>query len=171
MGYVILQLACSLDGYIARKDGSVDFLGEMTGEISKDFDTFVKSIDTIIMGYGTYEKMLEFGDIPFQDKRIYVVTSKNIQSSKNHITFVHTEISELVKEKKGNIWLFGGAKMIQSFINEDLVDEMQIFIINEMIGEGIPLFLENKGMKDLLLTSAKSYDNNVMLIYKRNKSR
>lgn len=169
MGYVIMQLAVSLDGYIAKKDGSVDFLGEMKGEITKDFQSFVDGIDTIVMGYGSYQKMLEFGEIPFQDKEVLILTSKKLSSSASHVSFTNKSIRDIVEKAKGTIWLFGGAKIIQSFINEDLVDEMQLLVVNKVIGEGIPLFLENKGIRELKLVTTKQYDDNVMLVYKRNK--
>ena len=86
MSYIILQLALTLDGYIARKDGSVDFLDDMgSTDFTESFNTFVKNIDTLIMGRGTYDKMLEYGDIPFKDKKIFVLTSKKLTSTQKNI--------------------------------------------------------------------------------------
>ena len=168
MSYIILQLALTLDGYIARKDGSVDFLDDMgSTDFTESFNTFVKNIDTLIMGRGTYDKMLEYGDIPFKDKKIFVLTSKKLTSKQKNITFTSDPIESVVKKANNNIWLFGGSKVIQSFVNLDLIDEMQLYIVPKVIGEGIPLFLENNGLSTLKLVKHENYNNDVLLVYKR----
>ena len=93
MRKVKLQLAMSLDGYIARLDGNVDFLSVMHDSLTEDFNSFVISIDTIVMGRGTYEVMMGFGEIPFQDKKIIVMTSKDLSSNHGNIVFSHESIS------------------------------------------------------------------------------
>ncbi len=167
MSYVILQLALSIDGYIARKDGTVDFLGEMNEEFTKVFNTFVDSIDSIVMGRGTYEKMLEFGEMPFKNKQIYVLTSKKLETNEPHVTFTKQSVSSLCSEVEGNIWLFGGSKVIKSFINEGLVDEFQMFYVPQIIGEGIPMFLKSDEMKDLTLVRHEQYGNSLLVVYKK----
>ena len=167
MSYITLQLAVSLDGYIARKDGSVDFLEEMESTASKKFYEFVNTIDTIIMGRTTYEVMLKFGGVPFKDQKIYVLTSKKMSSDQKNIIFTNDSIESIVKNEKGHIWLFGGAKVIQSFMNLGLVDEFQLHIVPQIIGEGIPLFLENIGMKDLQLVDHEKFGNSILLTYKK----
>lgn len=167
MNYVTLQLALTLDGYIARKDGSVDFLDDINSSFKDEFDTFINSVNTIIMGRGTYEKMLEFGEIPFQDKQIYVLTSKDLHSKQKHIVFTNKKIEILLKDINDKIWLFGGSKVIQSFMNLDLIDEYQLYIVPKIIGEGIPLFIENKGLPNLKLIKHEQYDNDILLVYKK----
>lgn len=168
MSYITMQLAVSLDGYIARKDGSVDFLEEMESSVSEKFQKFIDSIDVIVMGRNTYEVMLKLGGIPFKDKKIYVLTSKRLESELKNVIFTNKNIELIVKEEKGHIWLFGGAKVIQSFINLDLVDELQLHIVPQIIGEGIPLFLDSKGIKDLNLVNHEKFGNSILLTYKKN---
>ena len=151
MSKVKLQLAMSLDGYIARKDGSVDFLDAMHEKLTEDFNKFVETIDTIIMGRSTYEVMLGFGEIPFQNKKIVVMTSKKLMSKQSNIHFVNDSVEKVLDEENGNIWLFGGAKLIHSFIDKNLIDEFHIVIVPMIIGSGIPLFLESKGLEKLKL--------------------
>jgi dihydrofolate reductase len=67
MGYTILQVALTLDGYISREDDSVDFLDAIDDSFSDHFNSFVSSIDSIVMGSKTYEVMLSFGDIPYKN--------------------------------------------------------------------------------------------------------
>lgn len=169
MGYVILQLAVSLDGYIARKDGSVDFLDGMESTFSSEFNEFVNRVDTIIMGRTTYGVMLGFGEIPFKGKKIYVLTSKELTSSDKNIVFSNETIESIVKNEEGIVWLFGGSKVIQSFMNKNLIDEFQLHVVPNIVGEGIPLFLESKEIENLTLTSSKQYGNSIHLIYKNQK--
>lgn len=167
MSYVTLQLALTLDGYIARLDGSVDFLDDINPSFKDEFKEFIKSIDTIIMGRGTYEKMLEFGEIPFNDKKIYVLTSKDLSSHQENVIFTNEDIKDIIKSEDNNIWLFGGSKVIQSSINLDLIDEFQLYIVPKIIGDGIPLFLENDGLSNLELVRHEQFDNDIMLVYKK----
>lgn len=166
MSYVILQVAVSLDGYISRKDDSVDFLDAIDDSFSNHFNSFVSSIDSIVMGSNTYEVMLSFGDIPYKDKKIYVCTSKSYKND-HHTTFTSKPIKNLIHEIKGNIWLFGGAKLIQSFMQEDLVDELQLFIVPKTIGNGIPLFYEHNRFNNWRLVSHQNFSDNLYLIYKK----
>lgn len=167
MSYVTLQIAQTLDGYIAKKNGSVDFLDDINSSFKDEFSKFVKSIDTIIMGRRTYEKMLEFGEIPFKDKKIYVLTSKDLSSNQKNIIFTSKSIEGILKKENSNIWLFGGSRIIQSFINLDLVDELQLYIVPKIIGDGIPLFLENEGLSDLKLIKHEQFNNDILLVYKK----
>ncbi len=170
MRYITLQLAQTLDGYIARKNGDLDFLDNMNQSFMEQFSKFVKSIDTIIMGSGTYHKMLELGGIPFDEKKIYVLTSKDLSSKNDNIIFTNQSIESILEKEENNIWLFGGSKVIQSFINLDLIDEYQLYIVPEIIGEGIPLFLENNGLTNLELIKHERYSNDILLVYKRVKN-
>ncbi len=167
MSYVTLQLAMTIDGYIARKNGNVDFLDDVNPLFNEEFTKFVNSVDTIIMGSGTYKKLLDFGEIPFVDKKIYVLTSKNSPSNQENIIFTSEKIEDILKKENNNIWLFGGSKVIQSFINLDLIDEFQLYIVPKIIGDGIPLFLENNGLSNLELCKHNPYDNDIMLVYKK----
>ena len=169
MSYVVLQLALTLDGYIAKKDGNVDFLEMVNPLFENEFNIFIKSVETIIMGRGTYEKMLEFGEIPFPDKLIYVLTSKPLTSSNKNIIFTNEDITLLVKKTKNKIWLFGGSKVIQSFVDLDLIDEFQLYIVPIILGDGIPLFLNNKGLKNLELIKHEQYNDDLLLIYRKRK--
>jgi len=167
MSYVILQLALSLDGYIAREDGSVDFLKNINPDFTETFERFVSSIDTIVMGRKTYQKMLEYGDVPFKDKTIYVLTTKNMKASESNIIFVNDNVNNFMKKETGKMWLFGGADVIRQFVNADLIDEMQLYIVPQILGKGIPLFLENSGLENLTLKEVKAYGNDVFLKYKK----
>jgi dihydrofolate reductase len=169
MGYVILQLALTLDGYIARPDGSVDFLDGTISEFDVEFQSFVSSIDSIVMGRNTYEKMRTFGEIPFKDKRILVLTHQIDTPKEEHVHFVNQDVVSLFQQQKGNIWLFGGSNLIRQCLEYDLIDEYQLFVVPQLIGDGIRLFQSNKTNSTLTLQKIDSYGDNVYLVYTRNR--
>ncbi|QMS84822.1 dihydrofolate reductase family protein [Candidatus Xianfuyuplasma coldseepsis] len=170
MAYVILQLALSLDGNIARPNGEVDFLGDIEPSFTPVFESFIKQIDTIVMGRNTYQKMLEYGDIPFADKTIKVCTTRPAKNSAHHVEFVNCDIRDIIVNETGTVWLFGGAQLIKQFINEDLIDEMQLYIVPYIIGRGIPLFMDNQGLH-LELVSSQTFGQNVFLTYRRQSTK
>lgn len=167
MRYVILQCAVSIDGYIARLDGTVDFLDNMDSASTQMFQEFLNTIDTIIMGSNTYEVMLRFGDIPFTDKRIIVFTKRTFKKQYPHVEFIDQDVVDTVKQLDGNVWLFGGAKLFQTCMEHDIVDEYQIHIVPHLIGSGIPLFLHQSNSTKLSLLDVKRISDNVLVTYRR----
>lgn len=180
MTKVILNLAISLDGFIARKNGAVDFLGEMPSdltdesakeaptELPDDFAEFIDSIDTIIMGRKAYEVTMSLGDYLFKDKITYVCTSKSLEVE-DYIYTTNEEVDVLVERLKSesgkNIWLFGGSELIDSFIKKELIDEYQITIVPYVIRQGIPLFKEGKYDTQLKLVDSQVNQDFVTLTY------
>jgi dihydrofolate reductase len=169
MSYVILQVAVSLDGYISRKDHSVDFLDTIKESFQKYFDAFINSIDVIIMGSKTYDVMLKFGDIPFNDKKIFILTRKTYENKNKNIIFTSDSLKNILTTISGNVWLFGGASVIQSFMKQNLIDELQLFIVPKSIGEGIPLFLDHDQLNHWKLISHENFNDNLYIIYKKIK--
>lgn len=169
MGKVKLNLAVSLDGFISRTNGDVDFLGEMNpdSEVSQEFNKFLTSIKSIIMGRKSFEKTLSFGPYPFTNQDTYVLTSNPKED--DQVNYTNQDINDLVNniKDKGDIWLFGGGNVITQFINNDLIDEYIITIVPIIIGEGIPLF---RGvLKDVELSLQKTVTDHVSmtLIYQK----
>ena len=145
MRKIILSLAISLDGYIAKPDGDVEWLKKIPNpdKIDYGFSAFYEAIDTTIMGNNTYKEILGFNiPFPFQDKENFVISRTN----KCDAEFVHftSDISTLVKDLKSkrgkDIWLVGGGQINTEFLNKGFIDELLIRIVPIVIGEGIPLF-------------------------------
>lgn len=142
-----LYIACSLDGYIARKDGSIDWLTEYDNNSQPDYgySDFYASIGRVLMGRKTYEQVLGFGDWPYAEKKTYVFTGQNkpLRREKN-VEFVSGDIGEFARRLKENtdedIWLVGGSQLIKIFLGEGLVQDMIVFIVPIILGGGIPLF-------------------------------
>ena len=157
----------SLDGFIARKNGSVDFL-DTYNESKEDYgyNKFYASIDTIIMGNTTYKQFghtKEFEDF-YKDKPIFVFSKKPKDKTKN-ITFVNDDIKKFTKTLKGNIWMLGGASIFNEFLKNNLIDEFIITVIPVLLGNGIPLFNKNNIEKKLKLKDAKTYESGVVQVH------
>ncbi len=141
-------IATSLDGYIADKDGGIDWLHSVPNpdKIDMGYGEFIAQIDALVMGRKTFESVLSFGiDWPYH-KPVFVLsnTLNNIPKKlENKAFLVKGEIKAVLGEihKKGYPRLYiDGGKVIQGFLNEDLIDEMVITIIPILLGSGVPLF-------------------------------
>ena len=165
MTKLLVYIASSLDGYIARENGDVDWLPE---SLESSYEAFYKSVDTVIMGKTTYDQILEFGEYPYKDKKSFVFSKTSKESNKD-AEFV-SDIEKFVKDgfpRAGkNIWLVGGAKTITSFLKLGVVDEIITTIIPVILGKGIPLFQNVEKKIDLKLINTEKYGQLVDLRYK-----
>lgn len=155
---IILYIAMSLDGFIAKKDGSIDWLDTFNNSIEDmGYDTFIKKINIVIMGNKTYEQILSFDcDYPYKKQNGYVFSNKKTGKDKN-ITFVSWNIKKIIDKLEGNIWLVGGANLINQFIDYNLIDEFIIFTMPILLGDGIKLFDKNNKILDFTRKKIKSY--------------
>lgn len=168
-----LFIAMSLDGYIADSDGSVDWL-KGQGSDHENIDTyseFVKNIDTILMGWNTYRQIvteLSPKEWIYSDFVTYVVTH-NEPASSEKIRFTKTNPVDLIrtlkKENGKDIWICGGADIVQQLVNENLIDYYYITVIPTLLGSGIRLFGKVKQEIKLRLLSTRSYNGMTELVY------
>ena len=146
---IIVYIATSLDGYIAKKDGNIEWLIEVPNPENSDygFSEFIERIDGIIMGKNTFETVVGFNQWPYS-KPVFVL-SNSLRSLpvgyKDRAQIVRGELRNIVAslETKGikNLYIDGGMT-IQSFLQEDLIDELIITRIPIILGSGIPLFID-----------------------------
>jgi len=171
-----VYVGTSLDGFIARKDGDIDWLVKYQNkEVHESYNEFINRIDAMVIGRGTYEKVLSFPEWPYEKKVFVLSTSlKQIPGTLNEkATLVAMKPAALLNylSDKGfsNIYIDGG-KVIQSFLREDLVDELIITKVPELIGTGIPLFgyLDNDLRFEHIKTNIYS-DGLVKSQYKRKR--
>lgn len=135
-------IARSLDGFIARPDGDLDWLNER-GERAGDtgYDTFISGIDTIVMGRNTYEKTRTFGFWPYDGLRASVLSTQ-LNTEDPNITIARNLtdlVSDLNTNGADNVYVDGG-QLVQSFLREGLIDDITITTAPVLLGEGIPLF-------------------------------
>jgi dihydrofolate reductase len=142
----IVYIGTSLDGFIARSDGEFDWLSRFANdEAFHDYGELMDRIDAIVIGRGTFEKVLSFPSWPYE-KKVFVLSTtitETPESLKNKVTIVSMNpgalLSYLSNLGYSTIYVDGG-KVIQSFLKDDLVDELIISKAPILIGSGIPLF-------------------------------
>ncbi|TDD96688.1 dihydrofolate reductase family protein [Actinomadura rubrisoli] len=136
-------IATSLDGYIARADGDIGWLtsrGEQAGDTG--YDAFAAGIDTLVMGRGSYEKVLTFGGWPYEGKRVAVLSTRLPEDADPRIT-VHRDLDALVKDlaDRGARRVYAdGGQVVQAFLRAGLLDELTITTVPVLLGGGLPLF-------------------------------
>jgi dihydrofolate reductase len=172
---VILGFGVSIDGYIARRNGSLDFL-TVDKEGEAVMADFFANIDTTIMGRKTavgWVKMREAGEIPdTPGQSNYVVSRRWKPGKRDGFEVLRGSLKSFVKKLKSrpgkDIYLGGGGELARSFLQEDLVDEIFIGIGPLLLGDGIPGFPGRFPQRDFKLTVCKAYSNgSVELRYER----
>lgn len=178
MRNVTLFIAMSLDGYIADRQGSVEWLyGEdANAEVPDTYGTFVRNINTVIMGWNTYHQIvteLSPHDWVYRGMECYVVTHREVEQKEN-IRFTDDSPCELVRQLKRlhgkGIWICGGADIVGQLLNEELVDVFHISVIPVLLGGGIRLFNTLKMQSRLQLVRTQHYNGIVEMVYKRKKT-
>jgi len=164
---VVLSIAVSLDGYIARPDGLW-----MDREI--DMRAFLRSIDVIVAGRKTLDGASGQGggDKSMAQVTCYVFSRTKEPGKRNGVEYVNRAPSELVRQLKKrpgrNIWLMGGGELTREFLNEDLLDRMELAIMPVLLGKGIPLFPEGSPQRNFQLVNQRSYSSGIVLLsYRR----
>jgi dihydrofolate reductase len=170
---IIALFAASADGFIARTDGSVDWLDRPRPKGNYGLATFWKSIDTILWGRKTYEMALEFqkkgvAGSAFDPKmKNHVFTRGAIPSNvPAGVEFAKEPIGEfakrLRKEKGKDIWIMGGGGIIASFLDAGEIDEFRISVVPVFIGEGIPVLAPARRTVPLKLITSKKFPDGVV---------
>lgn len=143
---ISIYIATSIDSYIARDDGSLDWLDRVNDNENYGFQKFLDSIDTVILGRKTYEivtgLIASFSDWPYIGKRV-IVLSFSLQTVRKEVELFKGDLiqltSQLHLEGVKHIWIDGGVTISQ-FLDHQLVDTMTLSIIPVILGSGIPLF-------------------------------
>lgn len=166
---VIVYIATSADGYIARSDGSVDWLNRPRTAGDYGMGKFFRSIDTILWGRKTYDQAVEMAGEGggFGPKvRNYVFTHRRPESPARGVEFVEEPIRAFAKRLRAepgkDIWMMGGAGLIASFLDVGEIDEFIIHVIPTFIGEGIPLVQPRHRLVPLKLRSVRRFSDGVV---------
>jgi dihydrofolate reductase len=151
---VTIHMVASLDGFIARKDGSVDWLetaDEFAGGETLEpgaVEAFLKTIDCYVMGSRTYETALRFVEQGFGwvygEKPTFVLTSRTLSRIRETVEFYSGDLTQLVNERLrpvyGSIWFVGGGMLSAECVRRGLADEIRYSIVPVLIGDGITFF-------------------------------
>lgn len=167
-GKVTMNLAMSLDGYIADLEGGFNWIrgeGVETDNTANDFEQFLSAVDVVVMGRNCYDQGMA-NDYP--TKKVYVATSEN-RSDEGNISFVKDIVNRVSMEKaNGNqVYLFGGGILVDYFLKAESIDAFIIGIVPIILGKGRPLFLFDNPTQLLHLEKTKVSDGIVILYYTR----
>lgn len=175
MRKIIVYIATSADGFIARKDGAVDWLDRPRVKGDYGMGAFYKSIDTILWGRKTYDMVLKFqaeGKSGPEDPggiKNYAFSRRPPRKVAPGFEFVKEPIKKFAKRLRAqrgkDIWMMGGGGIIASFLDEGAIDEFIIHVIPTFIGEGIPLIAPRHRTLPLKLLSVKKYSDGVVRLH------
>lgn len=170
MRKVKLFIASSLDCYIAREDGGIDWLYT---DADYGYAKFYDSIDTIIVGRKSYDQSLTFDIYPYKGKKVYVFSRKKERKNNNEqdVEYIDTNIQDFVTSLTQSIgkdiWLLGGGEIVSVLLNAGLVDEIILSIHPIILGTGIPLLRNIQKEVNLKLENSLSFESGLtQLSYK-----
>ncbi len=174
MRNVVLFIAMSLDGFIAAKDGGVDWLVGQDPDSTEpgSYPAFIAGVSDIVMGYTTYHQLateLCPGAWPYPDKTTYVLTHREGETAEAGVSFTDEPLDALIGRLKvqqgGEIWICGGAAVANQCIRLGLIDRYHISVIPVIRGGGVRLFEALDAPIPLRLISTESYNGIVDLVY------
>jgi dihydrofolate reductase len=160
-------VATSLDGFIARPDGSLDWL-ERAGGGDYGYQAFFDSIDALVIGRHTYEQATRLDPWPYGFKRVFVLSSGFVQVPDNLVRFVESTqyapqvlVPSLAQAGIKHLYVDGG-QTIQSFMRAGLLSELTINRLPILLGQGVPLFGALKADLPLTVSESQTLDNGVV---------
>lgn len=163
-----LYAAISLDGFIAAADGGIGWL-EAYDSPDYGMDAFLVSVDALVMGRTTYDQVRAFpGDWLYAGKRVWVLTSRPLEADAPAGVKAVADADTLVatlRQRGGLVWLVGGGQTIRAFFDRDAIDEVEVFIIPILLGDGIPLMTPGAGRRLSLLDTEPYRTGAVRLLY------
>jgi dihydrofolate reductase len=172
---IIAYIATSADGYIARPDGDVEWLNRRPRKFDYGITTFYRTIDTILWGRKTYDWLLSYYKKKGTKRGMFDTKLANYVFSRRPpkrpapgVEFVSEPVKAFAHRLRAmpgkHIWMMGGGKLIASFLDAGEIDEFDIHIIPNFIGEGIPLVAPRHRDIALRLLSTKKYSDGVVRV-------
>ena len=170
---IIVYIATSADGYIARTDGDVEWLNRRPQTVDHGMREFYSTIDTILWGRKTYDWLLDYSSKAGKTVDLFDAEVANYVFSRNPperaapgVKFVTDPIKDFAQRLRGTpgkqIWLMGGGQLIASFLDAGEIDEFDIHVIPVLIGDGIPLVARRHRDVLLRLCSSRKYPDGVV---------
>jgi dihydrofolate reductase len=166
MASVRLYVATSLDGFIADRDGSVDWLAPYDGRLY-GYDKFLADVGALVMGRRTFELIRATGDDwPYKGKTVVVLSSQALGRMPQGVTIAARGMWEGLQQARKmtprDIWIVGGAVTMQSALDEGLVDVMEVFLVPALLGKGLNLLNDLVRRPALLFDGMDTYPDGVV---------
>jgi dihydrofolate reductase len=162
MSLIRVYIAQSLDGYIERPNGGIDWLRPFDS-VEYGYEKFAAEIGTVVMGRASYDLARSFGEWPYSAQRSLVVTSHPLDDdAPPTVTRVGADIAKLVNALRAaggkDVWVMGGARTINTFLAANAIDRIDLFVVPVLLGEGISLFAASRPEAALKLAGTQTYD-------------
>jgi dihydrofolate reductase len=173
MPLVRYQVAVSLDGFIAPEDGSIGWLEDSAG--SSEFMAFLETVGGIVMGRASFELNLSFGPWNWEQPTVVMTSRPFDKPLPDGVFACNGTPADALKllaphVTSGDIWLFGGGKTAARFLEDDLIDRIELAVVPTALGRGLPLFEGAALESRFKLTRAEAKDGLAMLDYERDRS-
>jgi dihydrofolate reductase len=160
MARIVGYIATSLDGFIADPEETLHWLTRRTDlQLGRfDYNLFIKRIRTVVMGRATYDWMARQDmEWPYKDQRSIVVTSRRLPDPVWPVE-IRSDVDSLVAELRalddGDVWMLGGGRLQMAFIEREALDELEVYVVSQLLGGGSPLFPPTGFRKSIKLLSA-----------------
>lgn len=162
---VCVYIAASLDGFIARTDGGLDWLGrvESPGE-DYGYGRFIDSIDAMVMGRNTYDAVLGFEAWPYEGKRCVVMTHRPCDPTHGEACFSGEPaelLHQLARAGVRRVYVDGG-RVVSAFLDAGLVDELTVSVIPVLLGDGVRLFAQSARSWGLTLEESRAFTSGLV---------
>ena len=158
-------IACSLDGFIAGRGGDLSWLPEPDPAEDYGYGSFLAETEAILVGRATYDVASGFAAWPYEEKPVFVATSRPLEPAAATVRPVSGTPSELLEAVRahtaGAVYLDGGA-LIRSFLDDGLIDELTVTIVPVVLGSGVPLFAGSARSHRLALAAASPYPSGLV---------
>jgi dihydrofolate reductase len=173
---IIVYIATSADGYIARPDGDIEWLNRLPNTVDHGIGKFYRTIDTILWGRKTYDWALAYqqkhgskASIFDQNVTNYIFSRKPPKKQAPGVMFVSKPVKtfahKLRQQPGKHIWMMGGGELIASFLDAGEIDEFDIHVMPVFIGKGIPLIAPRHRDIPLHLLSSRKYSDGVVRLH------
>ena len=167
---VSLYISSTLDGYIARADGSIDWLTSIDdNDTDYGYANYYKTIDGLLMGSTTFEMICSLGPWPYADKPTFVFTRRNLQAEMQNVYFIVGDPQQVLSSADFSqfrrLWLVGGSTLIASCLKKGLIDEYVLTILPVILGHGLRLFSSPVPEQWLTMDSCQHYERGVLQIH------
>ena len=156
-------IAISLDGYIARSNGAIDWLSIVHPvDEAHGYNAFMSTVDTIVIGRGTYDTVLAYAEWPYPGKRMIVVTRRPAPAKHGEEFFSGSATDLAAKLASAARVYVDGGQIVSQFLSADLIDDITISVIPIILGEGIRLFSGGEGEHRLKLHASHSWPSGMV---------
>ena len=164
----VYYAAVSADGFIATKDGGVEWL-EPFQSSELGYESFLATVTAVVMGRATYEQSLTFGPWPYPGRRGLVVSRHPITALPAGVTAVqpselHAALVTLREQASGVLWIVGGGRAARACLDRGWIDEVEFYVVPRLLGDGIPLFERRDGFVRLRLLETRAFSNGIVMI-------